>query len=91
MEVEHGLPDKLYSSVNKKICPNQDDLLMEIIKDTQIFDATQKKIERSPRVPYIGWHPVEDRMTQRMPYDVTTMSWGRKLRREYGIPSSRKM
>merc|ERR1712150_190799 len=90
VEIEPGLPERLYNSANKKVCPDQDDLIIGVIKDTHLFDATQKKLPRSWAVPYIGWHPVEDRMTTRMPYDVTAMSWGRKARLEYGIPSSRK-
>ena len=91
VEIEPGLPERLYNSANKKVCPDQDDLIIGGIKDTHLFDATQKKLQRSWAVPYIGWHPVEDRMTTRMPYDVTAMSWGRKARLEYGIPSNRKM
>ena len=91
VEVEHGLPGRLYNSVTKKVCSNQDDLMLGIIKDTHLFDATQKKLPKTPAVPYIGWHPVEDRMTTRMPYDVTKMSWGRKTRNTYGIPMDRKM
>jgi len=91
VEVEHGLPGRLYNSVTKKVCSNQDDLMLGIIKDTHLFDATQKKLPKTPAVPYIGWHPVEDRMTTRMPYDVTKMSWGRKTRNTYGIPMDRKI
>ena len=61
-----------------------------LVKDTQIFDATQEKLKKSWAVPYIGWHPVEDKMSSKMPYDVTAMSWGRKVKREYGIPLARK-
>ena len=88
--MEYGLPERLLLDLSNKVCSNQDDLIQSMIKDTQLFDATQKKLQRSWAVPYIGWHPVEDRMTQRMSYDVTAMSWGRKTRREYGIPSARK-
>ena len=89
--MEHGLPEKVYKSLSRKVCENQNDLIIGLLKDTQIFDATQKKIQRSWAVPYIGWHPVNDRMSTQMPYDVTAMSWGRRPRREYGIPPNRKM
>ena len=77
--------------MSNKVCLNQDDLMIGMIKDTQLFDATQKKLQLSWNVPYIGWHPVNDKMTTNMPYDVTAMSWGRKVRKEYGIPPARKM
>ena len=34
-------------------------------------DAVQKLLPRDFRVPYIGWHPVEDKMTPRNLYDHT--------------------
>ena len=61
-----------------------------LVKDTQMFDATQEKLQKSWAVPYIGWHPVEDKMFRKMPYDVTSISWQRKVKREYGIPLARK-
>ena len=73
-----------------EVCQNQDDIITGLIKDTFLYDATQKKLQQSYATPYIGWHPVNDRMTTKMHYDVTAMSWGRKAKREYGIPSHRK-
>jgi len=90
VEVERGLPSRIYESISNKVCPNQDDIIPGLIKDTFLYDATQKKLQKSYATPYIGWHPVNDRMTTKMHYDVTAMSWGRKAKREYGIPSHRK-
>ena len=61
----------------------------EISSDT-VGDDRQEKLKKSWAVPYIGWHPVEDKMFRKMPYDVTGISWGRKVKREYGIPLARK-
>ena len=88
VEVEPGLPQKILDSTRTEICSN--DLIKSVVKDTHMFDATQTKLQKSWNVPYVGWHPVEDRMFRPMPYDVTAMSWGRKVRREYGIPLARK-
>ena len=76
--------------MSNKVCANQDDLIISTIKDTLLFDATQKKLRKSYAVPYIGWHPVNDKMTTNMPYDVTHYSWGRNVRDEYGIPPGRR-
>ena len=37
-------------------------------------DAVQKLLPRDFRVPYIGWHPVEDKMTPRNLYDHTKVT-----------------
>jgi len=62
-----------------------------LLKDVYIGDAVQKKLPRNFRVPYIGWHPVEDKMTPRKLYDHTIASWGRSMPREYGVPNTRKL
>ena len=62
-----------------------------MLKDVYIGDAVQKKLPRNWRVPYIGWHPVEDKMTPRKLYDHTVASWGRSMPREYGVPNTRKL
>ena len=67
----------------------QDDLVCNIIKDSQMFDATQAKLPYNCAVPYIGWNSVNDKMTSRVPYEVT-MSWQWRTRREFGIPIKRK-
>jgi hypothetical protein len=67
----------------------QDDQVCRVIKDTQMFDATQKKLPYNYCVPYIGWNSVNDKMSSRTPYEPT-MSWQFKTRREYGIPIPRK-
>ena len=41
-------------------------------------DAVQKLLPRDFRVPYIGWHPVEDKMTPRNLYDHTKV--GRRMK-----------
>ena len=40
-------------------------------------------------VPYIGWHPVNSKMSSKVPYEVTH-SYQRNMRREYGIPTKRR-
>ena len=62
-----------------------------VIKDAYIGDAVQKLLPRNWRVPYIGWHPVEDKMRPRNLYDHTVASWGRSMPREYGVPNQRKL
>ena len=62
-----------------------------LLKDVYIGDAVQKKIPRNFRVPYIGWHPVEDKMRPRKLYDHTVASWGRVMPREYGVPNTRRL
>ena len=87
VQIEEGLPEKLVDAY--QTLPDHLDV-QQVIKESQMFDATQKKLPRNVAVPYIGWHPVEDRMFRKMPYDVTTFSWGRNTRKEYGIPINRK-
>ena len=36
-----------------------------MLKDVYIGDAVQRKLPRNFAVPYIGWHPVEDKMRPR--------------------------
>ena len=62
-----------------------------VIKDAYIGDAVQRILPRNWRVPYIGWHPVEDKMRPRNLYDHTVASWGRSMPREYGVPNQRKL
>jgi len=65
--------------------------LSTLIKNAFIGDALQKMLPRNFKVPYIGWHPVESKMTPRNQYDWQAFSWGRHLPREYGVPNSRKL
>lgn len=62
-----------------------------LLKDVYIGDAVQRKLPRNFKVPYIGYHPVEDKMTPRKLYDHTVASWGRSMPREYGVPNPRKL
>ena len=62
-----------------------------MLQDVFIGDAVQTMLPRNWRVPYIGWHPVEDKMRPRNLYDHTVASWGRKMPREYGVPNKRKL
>jgi len=64
-------------------------LVCKLIKDTQMFDATQVKLPYNYAVPYIGWNSVNDKMSSRVPYEVN-MSWQYHTRREFGIPIRRK-
>jgi len=36
-----------------------------------MFDATQVKLPYNCAVPYIGWSSVNDKMTSRVPYEIT--------------------
>lgn len=89
---ERGLPGTLTSKFDscRSLLPRQDDRIMDVIQETWLFDATQKVLPVNVKPPYIGWHPVVDRMFRPMPYDHTVASWGRKMPREYGIPKMRK-
>ena len=89
---ERGLPEAITAKFASchSLLPKQDDRIMDVIQETWLFDATQKILPRNPKPPYIGWHPVVDRMFRPMPYDHTVASWGRKMPREYGIPKQRK-
>jgi len=62
-----------------------------MLKDVYIGDAVQRKLPRNFAVPYIGWHPVEDKMRPRNLYDHTQISWGRSMPREFGVPNSRRL
>ena len=55
-----------------------------------MLDSVQKRLPRQIAVPYIGWHPVKDKMTNELPYDHTKVSWQRGVRRKCGIPAKRK-
>lgn len=94
VEVTEGLlPERVYDALDR--IRHKGDVDHEAIKnlilETQLYDATQKKLPRDFVVPYIGWHPVNDRMATKMAYDVTKVSWQRKLNAEYGIPQHRKI
>jgi len=70
---------------------NIDYRIENVIKDAYVGDAVQQILPRNFRVPYIGWHSVEDKMRPRNLYDHTVASWGRSMPREYGVPNSRKV
>ena len=88
-----SMPDTIMESFQKQRQKTTDiDFRIEnVIKDAYIGDAVQKLLPRNFRVPYIGWHPVEDKMRPRNLYDHTKASWGRSMPREYGVPNTRKV
>ncbi len=90
VELEKGLPKKLEASNSQNLLPNLDVLTRNILYETHISDATQKKLPRNVAVPNINWNPVRDRMHRSLPYPDGDFSWGRSVRLEYGIPKSRK-
>lgn len=69
----------------------QQERLEALVWSCFIGDATQKKLPRNFKVPFIGWHPVESRMRPRNQYDWKAFSWGWHAPREYGIPHHRKL
>ena len=87
------LPDTIKEASERQRAKTTDiDFRIEnVIKDAYIGDAVQKILPRNWRVPYIGWHPVEDKMRPRNLYDHTVASWGRSMPREYGVPNVRKL
>ena len=92
VQVEDNLPKKLLDRVSKanEIMPQSDEIMKEILLESHVFDATQRKLPKNVAVPNINWNPVLDRMNRPLPYEDGSFSWGRKTRREYGIPKQRK-
>ena len=66
-----------------------EEMMKDILLESRVFDATQKKLPKNKAVPNINWDPVIDRMHRPLPYEKGDFSWGRNVRREYGIPKSR--
>ena len=85
-----GLPERLVTAAESISIPDDDSMVRQSLMESHVFDATQQLLPRNVAVPYIGWHPVEDRMFRKMPYAVDKFSWGRNMPREYGIPGLRK-
>jgi len=92
VQIEEGLPKNLSEKIAKvgDILPQSEEIMKSILLDSRVFDATQTKLPRNVAVPYIGWNAVVDRMHRPNPYEQGDFSWGRKTRREYGIPNNRK-
>jgi len=84
------LPERVLEAADNNRVPDAERMVKQVLMESQVLDATQIKLPRNVATPYIGWHPVEDRMFRKMPYDVTNFSWGRRERREYGIPVARR-
>jgi len=92
VQIEEGLPRNLIDKIAKvsDILPQSEELMKDILLDSRVFDATQIKLPKNVAVPHIGWDPVVDRMHRPHPYELGDFSWGRNVRREYGIPKHRK-
>jgi len=87
-----SLPTEILNKYNQtQVSSNLENRFETIIKSCYVGDATQRLLPRDFRVPYIGWHPVESKMTPRRQYDFEAFSWGRNMPREYGIPNKRKL
>jgi len=91
VEIEDGLPGRIVQSMNElRIGEDFDGLAKNVLMESHVYDATQKKLPKNLAVPYTGWHPVEDKMFRKMPYPVDKFSWHWGAKREYGIPEARK-
>ena len=88
-----SMPGAIMENVERQSSKTKDinRRIENVIKDAYIGDAVQKILPRNWRVPYIGWHSVEDKMRPRNLYDHTVASWGRSMPREYGVPNQRKL
>ena len=64
VQIKEGLPNQLLEKFTKvkDIMPQSEDIMKDILLESRVFDATQKKLPRNPAVPNIGWNPVVDRM-----------------------------
>ena len=91
MEIKTGLPSAIEDQFAKckDVIEDQDEVIRDLLLESCVLDCTQKRLGKIIRVPYIGWHPVNDRMTSKVPYEVTH-SYQRGVRREFGIPEDRK-
>jgi len=86
------MPDRVSQAVSQTSLPPESKYRLEtLVRDAFIGDAEQALLPRNWRVPYIGWHPVESKMTPRNLYDHTKNTWGRKMPREYGVRNTRKL
>lgn len=92
VEIEQGLPKSLQDKIDSidGVMPQGEELMHRILKDSRVFDATQKKLPKNVAVPNINWNPVLDRMHRPLPYEEGDFSWGYNTRVEYGIPLGRK-
>ena len=92
VEIQEGLPNALKDRISAvdDLMPKSEELAIRVLKDSKIFDATQKLLPKNVFVPNIGWNPVLDRLNRPLPYPDPDFSFGRKARREYGIPMARQ-
>ena len=91
VELQSGLPSAILDRLPEceNVLPDQDEAIKDLLCETMILDCTQRKLPRRVHVPYIGWNPVNDRMTSQLPYEVK-YSYQRNMPLEYGIPVARK-
>ena len=92
VSIETGLPNRILKTMEKvgELMPDAEERIQDVLMESCVFDATQKKLPRNAAVPNIGWNAVIDRMHRPLPYPEPKFSWGRGVRREYGIPNGRK-
>lgn len=86
------LPVRIKAAVpTAPILEEQDQLIQDVICETFMFDATQRKLPRLVAVPHIGWTPVVDQMNRPLPYPTPKYSWQRRVKPDYGIPVHRRL
>ena len=92
VEIQEGLPKALMDRIGvvDDLMPESEEMAQQILKDSKIFDATQRLLPKNVFVPNIGWNAVLDRLNRPLPYPDPDFSFGRKVRREYGIPIARQ-
>ena len=85
-----SLPKRIYSTMDKLEFPfNEEDAIKRVLYETFLCDANQERLPKRMRVPYKGWHPVNSKMTSKVPYEVKFLP--KKFDRvRYGLKKQRK-
>ncbi len=64
--------------------------IASLVKESFICDAWQKKLPRRIRVPFTGYHPVNNQMASKVPYEVKFL-YQRGEPTRFGIPVRRSI
>ncbi|TRY73787.1 hypothetical protein TCAL_01941 [Tigriopus californicus] len=92
MVCAEGLPARVQAATPvAPVFDEQDRRIQDVIRESFMFDATQKKLPRLVAVPHIGWTPVVDQMNRPLPYPTDKVSWQRRVKADYGIPMLRRL
>lgn len=87
-----GLPDRVLERQAELAGDLGQELRLEgAIRSAWMGDATQARLPKNWKVPYIGWHPVESKMRPRNQYDYKKFSWQWSSKPEFGVPLPRKL